>query len=166
MNTAPPNALQPAILRAARQAGLTLIEVMVAAAMLGIACSATMFALVQMNQNAAIARLQTGATMAVQNQVDQLLIESPFNPQLSGQTPPSLTVTGSAGTASPVTIYQDTAPTLGPSITGTMTTAVTALNPTYNSYQLYEYQATVTVTYSYRNHNHSVSMYILRPSDI
>lgn len=144
-----------------RRAGLTLVEVMVAAAMIGIVASTTFFAMIQMNQNAAISRLYTGAMTAGQNQIDLLLTDAPFNPQ-KNQVPTELAP--AASSKSTVTIYQD--PSSGTVVSGTQSTSIAALNPTYNGNALYEYQATVTITYSYRNHNYSVVMSTLRVSDI
>lgn len=156
-------ALAPRRLRCGSKgrAGLTLVEVMVAAAMIGIVASTTFFAMIQMNQNASVSRLYTGAMTAGQNQIDLLLTDAPFNPQKS-QVPPELNPTQSS--KSTVTIYQD--PTSGIVVSGTQSTTVATVNPTYNGNALYEYQATVTVTYSYRNRNYSVSMSTLRVSDI
>ena len=142
-------------------AGLTLVEVMVAAAMIGIVASTTFFAMIQMNQNAAVSRLYTGAMTAGQNEIDLLLTDAPFNPQ-KNQIPPEWNT--AQPTTSTVTIYQD--PAAGVVVSGTQSTSVVALNPTYNGNLLYEYRATVTITYSYRNRNYSVAMSTLRASDI
>lgn len=132
-----------------------------AAAMIGIVTSTTFFAMIQMNQNAVVSRLYTGAVTAAQNQIDLLLTDSPFNPQ-KNQVPGELNPVQPA--AGPVTIYQD--PASGVLVSGTQSTSIVAVNPTYNGNALYEYQATVTVTYSYRNRNYSVALSTLRVSDI
>ena len=72
-------------------AAFTLAEVMVAIGLFGITAAAAVEALVRMNVNAALCRLQTGASTLAQNQIDLILSDAPFNPQYS-QIPPELTV--------------------------------------------------------------------------
>src|ERR1700761_5002536 len=72
-------------------AAFTLAEVMVALGIFGISAAASVAALLRMNNNAALSRLQTGASTVAQNQIDICLSDSPFNPQ-KGQIPPELTV--------------------------------------------------------------------------
>ena len=54
--------------------------------------------MIRMNTNAALCRLQTGASTVAQNQIDLILSDSPFNPQYS-QVPPELTI-GTTNTGS------------------------------------------------------------------
>lgn len=147
-----------------RQAGLTLVEVIVASAMIGLTCSVVMFAFSQLNQMSMVTRLYTGAATAGQSQIDFLSTDSPFQPQ--NNLIPTELQPGTATTT--VTIYQD--PISGFSINGTMTTTVTTANTSYTSGSttdtLYLYLATVTVTYQYRNRNYTVSFSTARTSDV
>src|SRR5438093_7768437 len=94
--------------RKREQAGFTLIEVLVATALLGLMAGSAIWALTQANNYASIARLYTGAETAAQNQIDLILTESPFNPQASPpQIPAPLTLGTSA--AQTVTIYTEPA---------------------------------------------------------
>jgi len=146
------------------RAGLTLVEVMVAAAMIGLTCTTFMFAFTQLNQMAMVARLYTGAGSVAQAQIDLIYTDTPFQPQ-SNLIPAELT----PGTVTAnVTVYHD--PISGLTIPATMTTVVAAVNASYTygstTDTLYLYQATVTVTYSYRNRNYSVSYSTLRTADV
>lgn len=147
-----------------RRAGLTLVEVMVAAAMITVTCTTFMFAFTQLNQMAMVSRLYTGAASVGQSQIDLISTDSPFQPQ--NNLIPAELQPGTA-TAS-VTVYQD--PISNFTIAGTMTTTVAAVNASYTygstTDTLYLYRATVTVTYSYRNRNYSVSFSTLRTADV
>ncbi|HEY1582175.1 MAG TPA: type II secretion system protein, partial [Chthoniobacterales bacterium] len=79
--------------------GFTLIEVLVATALLGILAGSSIWALSQANTYASIARLYTGAETVAQNQIDVIMTDGPFNPQYSPpEVPPSLTLGTSAPT--------------------------------------------------------------------
>jgi len=147
-----------------RRAGLTLVEVMVAAAMICLTCTTLMFAFSQLNQMAMVSRIYTGAASVGQAQIDLIITDSPFQPQ-NNLIPTEL----QPGTATAkVTVYQD--PISNFTISGIMTTTVAAVSTGYTSGSttdtLYLYQATVTVTYSYRNRNYSVSFSTLRTADV
>ena len=147
-----------------RRAGLTLVEVIVAAAMIGLTCSTFMFAFTQLNRMAMITRLYTGAASVAQAQIDLISTDSPFQPQ-NNLIPAEL----EPGTATAtVTIYQD--PISNFTVTGTMTTTVAAVNSSYTygstTDTLYLYQAYVTVTYVYRSRNYTVSYSTLRTADV
>jgi hypothetical protein len=146
-----------------RLAGLTLVEVMVSAAMITLTCTVVMFAFSQLNQMSMITRLYSGACTYAQSQVDYLNTVSPFEPQYSGEVPTALTP---GTTTTTVIVYQD--PISGFTINGTMTTTVSTANTTYSgtSDTLYLYLATVTVTYEYRNRNYTVSLSTCRTSDV
>jgi hypothetical protein len=146
------------------RAGLTLVEVMVACAMIAITCTTFMFVFTQLNQMAMIARLYTGAWAVALNQTDLISTDTPFVPA-NNEIPSELT----PGTATTnVTVYDD--PVSGNSIPGTMTTVVSAVNSTYANGSvtdtLYLYTATVTVTYTYRNRSYSVALSTMRTADI
>jgi len=148
-----------------RLAGLTLVEVMVSAAMIALTCTVVMFAFSQLNQMSMITRLYSGACTYAQSQVDYLNTVSPFEPQYSGEVPTALTP---GTTTTTVIVYQD--PISGFTINGTMTTTVSTANTTYTAGSttdtLYLYLANVTVTYQYRNRNYTVSLSTCRTSDV
>lgn len=149
-----------------RQAAFTLAEVMVALGLFWITSAAAVSALLHMNNNAALSRLQTGASTVAQNQIDLCLSESPFNPQKS-QVPPSLTVgTTSTGSSSNPTVPVYTDPKTGLQVLGWMTTEVANTGTTYNSMDLNVYRVTVTVNYRYRGKAYSVRMATMRAPDI
>jgi prepilin-type N-terminal cleavage/methylation domain-containing protein len=148
----------------ARRSGLTLVEVMVASAMIAITCTTFMYVFAQLNQMAMVSRLYTGAWSVALNQCDLISTDTPFVPANS-EIPTELT----PGTATAnVTVYYDAVS--GNTIPGTMTTVVNAINTTYANGSvtdtLYLYQATVTVSYTYRNRNYAVSLSTVRTADI
>lgn len=140
---------------AKKNSAFSLVELLVAVTLISISMVTTFWALTQGNQNASIARLQTGAAVAAQNRIDLILSDSPFNPG-NGQIPPEL-VPGRQ-TETGVAVYTD--PVSGVTVTGTRTTDVVDLK------NMYIYSATVTVSYQYRNRFYSVTLNTLRTSDI
>ncbi len=149
------------------QQGFTLVEVAVAVALAGIGVAVTVGALTKVNSFASNARNLTGATTVVENQIDLLLSDSPFNPQKTNpdgsiQVPPELTV--GAHTTNNVPIYKE--PTSGVVVGGTMTTTVTDISPSYNGNTISMYRASVVLTYTYLGKTYTVSMDTIRSSDI
>ncbi len=146
-------------------AAITLVEVMVAIGLFGITAAAAVEALVRMNLNAALCRLQTGASTLAQNQIDLILSDAPFNPQYS-QIPPELTIgttnTGSS-TAPTLAVYTD--PVTNQKVLGWMTTVVADTGSTENGNTMYVYQVSVTVSYYYKGRLYSVAMSTMRCSD-
>lgn len=67
-------------------AGFTLVEAVVATALIGVGVAATLGALTKFNSIAATSRNGTGASAVLQNQVDLFQSMSPFNPQ-RGEVP-------------------------------------------------------------------------------
>lgn len=148
------------------QAAFTLAEVMVALGLFGITATAAVSAMLKMNNNAALSRLQTGASTVVQNQIDLALSDSPFNPQ-KNQIPPALTVgTASLGSATNPTVAVYTDPKTGYNVFGWMTTTVANTGTTYNGNSLNIYRITVSVFYKFKGRQYTVSMGTLRCSDI
>lgn len=138
---------------------------MVAIGLFGITAAAAVAGLLRMNNNAALCRLQTGASTIAQNQIDLILSDSPFNPQYS-QVPPELTIgTTSQGTSTAPTVAVYTDPVTNVQVLGWMTTVVTDTSSTLNGSTLYVYKATVTVSYYYRGRLYSVSMDTTRCAD-
>jgi prepilin-type N-terminal cleavage/methylation domain-containing protein len=149
------------------RAGFTLVEVTVAIALAGIGVAATIGALTRVNSFASVARNLTGATTAVENQIDLLLSDSPFNPQKTNpdgsiQVPPELTI--GTHVTNNVPIYKE--PSTGVIVGGTMTTIITDISSTYNGNTIPMYRASVTVTYTYLGKTYIVTMDTVRSSDI
>src|SRR5258708_7264631 len=115
-----------------RAAAFTMAEVMVAIGLFGITAAAAVEALIRMNVNAALCRLQTGASTVAQNQIDLVLSDAPFNPQYN-QIPPELTIgiTNTGTSAAPtVAVYTD--PSSGNRGLGWMTTTLADASSTLN----------------------------------
>ena len=151
------------------RAAFALAEVMVACGLLAIAAAASVEALLRMNHNAALSRLQTGASTVAQNRIDLILSDGPFNPQKNPpQIPPVLTpgAQNIGSSANPtVPIYTDPA-TGEVSVRGWMVSNVVNTNTVLNGQNLNIYRATVTVFYQFRGRTYSVAMSTLRTSDI
>ena len=115
-----------------------------------------------MNTQSNAARLYTGAQTVVQNQIDLVLSDGPFNPQYS-QVPPELVV--GTQTQTNVAIYLD--PVSNQVVnTGTLTTTVANTNTTLNGNALNVYTITVTLTYVFKSRTFSFSMSTMRASDV
>lgn len=148
-------------------AAFTLTEAAVAIALIGITMTAFMVAMTGLNQSASVARNATGAAAVVQNQIDLILSDGPFNPQKTNadgtpQIPPEL-VLGSHVTPN-VPIYRE--PATGIVVSGTLTTTVTDMSTTLNGISMSTYRADVQVTYTYRSKSYSMTRSTLRTSDI
>ena len=149
-----------------RQAAFTLAEVMVSLGLFGITASAAVGAMLKMNNNAALSRLQTGASTVAQNQIDLALSDAPFNPQKS-QVPPALTLgTTNVGSASSPSVAVYTDPRTNLNTLGWMTTVVADTGVAYHGNSLNIYQITVTVSYKFKGRMYMVSMSSMRCSDI
>jgi prepilin-type N-terminal cleavage/methylation domain-containing protein len=152
----------------ARHWGFTLVEVLVATALLGLLAGSAIWTLTQANSYASVSRLRTGAEIAAQSQIDLILSDGPFNPQnIPPEVPAELAVGTSA--AQPVTIYTEPAGTNGLThdVTGQMVTTVAKCNlPLINGADLNVYSATVVVTYTYRNKQYRVQLNAMRSSDV
>jgi type II secretory pathway pseudopilin PulG len=148
-------------------AAFTLTEAAVAIALIGITMTAFTIAMSSLNQSASVARNATGAAAALQNQIDLLLSDGPFNPQKTNDdgTPqiPQELVLGSHITPN-VPIYRE--PSTGIVVSGTLTTTVSDMSTTLNGILMSTYRADVQVTYTYRNKSSTVTRSTLRTSDI
>ena len=160
----------------ARHRGFTLVEVLVATALLGLLAGSAIWTLTQANTYSSISRLRTGAENAAQNQIDLILTDGPFKPQNTPpEIPPELQLGATCvgtGCVPPnalpgPTIYSEPAGADGNthSVIGTMTTTVTKLLP-FNGTELNLYTATVVVTYIYRNKTYRVQLNAIRASDV
>jgi type II secretory pathway pseudopilin PulG len=148
------------------QIAFTLAEVIVALGLFGITAAAAAAAMLRMNTNAALSRLQTGASTVAQNQIDLCLSDSPFNPQKS-QVPAELTVgSTSTGDINNPTIAVYTDPKTGMQVKGWMVTDVADTSTTLNGNNLNIYRITVTVNYKFKGRSYSVKMGTMRASDI
>ena len=150
-----------------RNAGFTLIEAVVAIALIGITITAFTMTMSSLNQSASVTRNATGASTALQNQIDLILSDGPFNPQKvnsdgTPQIPPELTL--GTHVLTDVPIYRE--PTSGIVVAGTVTTTVTDMSAVLNGITLPIYRADVRVTYTYRNKSYSFARSTLRASDI
>jgi hypothetical protein len=126
-----------------------------------------LIAMSRLNDSASVARNSTGAATVVQNQIDLLLSDGPFNPQKTNsdgtaQIPPELT----PGThvTNNVAIYREA--TTGIVVSGTLTTTVVDASTILNGVTMSTYRADVTVNYAYRNRTYSLRRSTLRASDI
>lgn len=145
--------------------GFTLVEILVAVSLLGIASAGSIWALTQTNQFAFVARLYTGAENVAQNQIDQIMSDGPFNPQ-SGQIPAVL----QSGTQQ-VQIYNEPNPAGGQPrvVNGQMTTTVSPVTNTVvngATTNLNIYSATVVVSYTFRGKVYSVQLNAMRAPDV
>lgn len=145
----------------------TIAEAVVALAIIGIGVGAMVPSMSQLNQEASISRNATGADAALQNQIDLLLSDGPFNPQKTGsdgqpQVPPELVV--GTHTTNNVPIYRE--PNTGIIVSGTLTTTVQDISQNYSGLMMYIYRATVSISYNYRGHTYTESRTTIRSSDI
>lgn len=145
----------------------TLIEATVALTIIGIGIGAMVPSMSQLNHEASVSRNVTGADAALQNQIDLLLSDGPFNPQKIGsdgqpQVPPELVV--GTHTTTNVPIYRE--PNTGIIVSGTLTTTIQDISQTYSGLMMYMYRATVSISYDYRSRTYSESRTTIRSSDI
>jgi len=141
--------------------GVTLVEVVVAIAVITIFAVTVFSSLTVLNQQAMVDRLYTGALAAAQNQIDWIQSLPPSSLPIASSTSP------------PVTIYSDpqflSSGTITPIITGTMYTTMvltgsTALVSGTNFYYHF-YGANVTVLFNFPPSNpipYSVSLSTVR----
>lgn len=145
----------------------TITEAAVAMSIIGVTMAAFLMTMSRLNEQASIARNSTGAAAVVQNQIDLILSDGPFNPQKtnedgSRQIPPELVV--GTHVTNNVPIYRE--PTTGIVVSGTLTTTVVDMSPVVGGITTPLYRADVVVTYIYRSHNYSLSRSTLRAADI
>ena len=145
--------------------GFTLMEVVMALAVIGTMGAGCYIGFNSLNQYAISSRLYSEAQTATQNQIDLILSKEPFDPSKS-KVPTVLTL----GTTTTPNVFVYTDPVSGNVVvTGTMTTTVTDTSSTMTfagaTTNLNTYRATVTVSYTYRSTNYSVSMDTMRTGD-
>ncbi|HEY3661528.1 MAG TPA: hypothetical protein VGL24_00065 [Chthoniobacterales bacterium] len=149
------------------EVGFTLTEAAIAICLIAISMTAVMMTMSRLNESASVARNSTGAAAAVQNQIDLILSDGPFNPQKTNedgtpQIPPELVIGTHVTTNVP--IYRE--PTTGIVVSGTMTTTVVDMSTVLAGITMPIYRADVSVTYNYRSRNYTLSRSTLRASDI
>src|SRR5678816_3767226 len=129
--------------------GFTIIEIIAAIGVLGIASAGTIAVLLQMNQNASLSRLRTGAATVAQNQIDYLLSIQPFNPK-KNQIPPELAVgTTSNGSQAAPTVPVYTDPKSGQvSVRGWVDTEISVIPLQVNGVNVDLRRANVRVSYT------------------
>jgi prepilin-type N-terminal cleavage/methylation domain-containing protein len=170
------------IVRASHSAGFTMVETIVAIAVLGLGVASTIGALTKINAIAATSRNRTGAYTVLMNQIDLFQSMSPFNPQKTNQNGTAqvpkdaqhtlATYDMTVGTHNmsvdgttlnvPVYQYKDASNNVVLVVNGTLSETVTDLSSTLPN----TYQATFTITYTYLNRTYTFSMSTLRTSDI
>lgn len=151
----------------ARQAAFTLTEASVALTIIGIGLASFVTAMTKLNEQASVSRNATGAAAILQNQVDLILSDGPFNPQKTNedgtpQIPPELTL--GTHVVYNAAIYRE--PNTGIIVSGTLTTIVTDISQTSSGMTMTMYQANMSVSYVYRGVNYSASRSTIRASDI
>jgi prepilin-type N-terminal cleavage/methylation domain-containing protein len=152
-------------MKAAAASGFTLVEIVVALAVLGTMASGCYIGFNSINTYAVSSRLYSEAQTCAQNQIDLILSKEPFD--VINNKIPSVLALGTATTPN-VFIYKD--PVTGNVVvSGTMTTTVTDIGSTMNftgvNTNLNVRRATVTISYSFRGKNYSVSMDTMRTAD-
>ena len=148
-----------------RKQAFTLMEVVMALAVLGTMGAGCYVGFNSINTYAISSRLYSEAQTAAQNQIDLILSAEPFD--VTNNIIPSVLALGTTTTPN-IFIYED--PVSGNVVvTGTMTTTVTDTGSTMNftgvNTNLNIRRATVTVGYTYRNRNYSVNMDTMRTAD-
>ena len=149
------------------QNAFTLTEAAIAIAVIGICMTAFVGAMSSLNQSASVARNATGAAAVLQNQIDLILSDGPFNPQKTNsdgtpQIPPELVL--GIHVTNDVPIYREAS--TGIVVSGTLTTTVTDMSTVLNGITIPTYRADVQITYVYRSRSYSLRRSTLRVSDI
>lgn len=169
--------------RTSGPAGFTMVETIVAIAVLGIGVATTIGALTKVNSIAAMSRNSTGAYTILNNQVDLFQSMSPFNPQKTNSDgtvqipidkshgsfptydmtagPHNISVNGTDFKV-PVYEYRDASNNVVLVVNGTLTETVTDLSASLPN----TYQAVFTITFTYLNRPYTYSISTIRTSDI
>jgi prepilin-type N-terminal cleavage/methylation domain-containing protein len=149
-----------------RKHGFTLVEVVVALAVIGTMAAGCYGGFHSLNTYAISSRLYSEAQSVAQNQIDLILSKGPFDP--ANNKIPTVLQIGTTTTPN-VFVYRD--PVSGNVVVaGTMTTTIAdaGYTMTYagSTNNLNIRKATVTINYQYRNTNYSLSMDTFRTSDL
>ena len=143
--------------------GFTLVEVLIAGALLAVLISGSVTALTQMNRSATAARLRTIALAVAQQRIDQVET-TPW--QVGGTRPAILTAGTTTENNVPLNNDNYNAATslispytnLDSQVNSTRTTVVTDLTAR-------TLRAQVTVTFTYRNRPYAITLTTLRATD-
>lgn len=150
-----------------RESAFTLLEAALSIALIAIAMTAFIMTMSRLNESASVSRNSTGAGAVLQNQIDLILSDGPFNPQKTNsdgsfQIPPELVV-GTHVTPN-VAIYRE--PTNGIVVSGTLTTTVVDMSTVLGGITMPVYRADVQINYTYRSRSYLVKRSTLRAADI
>jgi type II secretory pathway pseudopilin PulG len=152
--------------RLSPEAAFSLVELAIAGSILAIASAAAIGSLIRMNHNAALSRLQTGASTVAQERIDHILEDGPLNLR-KGQIPDMLSLgTQTIGSdASPtIPIYSDPV-TNEVVVYGWLTSTVTETVQPYGPWEVKVRNAEVTVGYRFRGKPYTVRMCTVRSPD-
>ena len=149
-----------------RRNAFTLMEVVMALAVLGTMGAGCYVGFNSLNTYAVSSRLYSEAQTCAQNQIDLILSKEPFDLKSNPQKIPAVLALGTTTTPN-VFVYND--PVSGNVVvTGKMDTTITDMGATMSfagTANLNVRRATVTVSYSYRGKDYAVSMDTLRTAD-
>ncbi|HEX8077316.1 MAG TPA: prepilin-type N-terminal cleavage/methylation domain-containing protein [Chthoniobacterales bacterium] len=149
------------------RAAFTLIEIVIALAVLGTMAAGCYLGFNAMNTYAVSSRLYSEAQTVCQNQIDLILSKEPFNLSTTPPKIPDVLTLGDTTTPN-VFVYQD--PVSGKVVvTGTMVTSISDVGASMNfagvTNSLNVRSATVKVSYNFRGKNYVVAMDTLRTAD-
>jgi prepilin-type N-terminal cleavage/methylation domain-containing protein len=146
--------------------GYTLMEVLVAVMIVAGIAGSSILGLTQLNNSAAIGRLQTCASTVAQSKLDRFLSVSPFRPDIDNVAPELVvgTVEEGSATAPTVAIYRDPDDATT-RVNGWAVTRITDVSTTFNGEKVWAYRCEVTVAYQYRGKPYWVRLSTVRSSD-
>jgi type II secretory pathway pseudopilin PulG len=146
------------------EAGLTLVEILIAAALLAVFTAGTVSAVTQMNRYATASRLSTLALAVAQQRIDEVLTTSwqlsqprPAALTLGTKTEPNLPLNDDAFNSARADL-RSLFTELDLRVPATRTTEITEVSTRI-------VRAVVTVTFTYRSRPYQVSLTTLRASD-
>lgn len=146
--------------------GYTLSEVMVAVAVVSGIAGSSILGLTQLNNQAALARLQTCASTVAQSKLDKFLSVTPFQPETEKIAPEVAVGVVEEGTsdAPSVAIYRDPS---DPStrVNGWTVTRVTDASSTFGGEKVWAHRCEVTVAYHYRGKPYRVRLSTIRAAE-
>jgi prepilin-type N-terminal cleavage/methylation domain-containing protein len=140
--------------RRSAAAGFTLVEVIIAGALMSLCATFAYATILISNRTAVSNRLFTLAQELARDQIDRIQCATPFNPQMS-QVPADLAI-GTRTQTLPLYIDPTSKATV---VTATRTTTIADLG-SYNARS-----GLVTVSYTFRGRTYKVQMNTLRTSD-
>ena len=149
-----------------RLSGYTLLEILVAIAVVSGVAGSSILGLSRLNQFAVNARLQTAASTVAQTKIDRFLTVTPFRPdagKVASELGISTLIEGTSDEPT-VPIYRDPAdPTH--TVNGWARTDIRDVSTTQNGERVWAYQCEVTVAYKFREKTHWVRMSTIRSAD-